>query len=94
MILCHGGIPDAIMPRGVRLTAYWAALVHDYEHGGLNNDFLIKTSSSLAVLYNDQSPLEQHHCAAACRQFLKPENFYLPVNTESSWVVMRTAPPP
>lgn len=79
MILCHGGIPEAVIPSGIRLSTYWTAMVHDYEHSGLNNDFLIKTSSPLALLYNDQSPLENHHCSAACTQFTKPDHFYFPV---------------
>lgn len=49
------------------MGTYWSAAVHDYEHGGLNNDFLIKTSHPLAITYNDQSPLENHHHAAAVR---------------------------
>ena len=32
------------MDKGTIWSCYWAALVHDYEHGGLNNDFLIKTA--------------------------------------------------
>ena len=47
------------------LTCYLAAIIHDYEHRGVNNDFLIKTSDPLALLYNDASPMESHHVAAA-----------------------------
>ena len=46
-------------------SCYLAAIVHDYEHHGVNNDFLIKTSDPLALLYNDVSPMENHHVAAA-----------------------------
>jgi hypothetical protein len=42
-----------------------AAMVHDVEHPGLNNSFLVKTSDSLAVAYNDGSPLENHHISTA-----------------------------
>ncbi len=45
------------------LASYIAALVHDFEHSGVNNDFLIKTSHDLAITYNLQSPLENHHRA-------------------------------
>ncbi|GLI60999.1 hypothetical protein VaNZ11_003257 [Volvox africanus] len=47
------------------LAAYFAVIIHDYGHPGLTNDFLIATSDPLAVRYNDRSPLENHHCAAA-----------------------------
>lgn len=49
----------------VLLTAIFSAMVHDYEHLGLNNDFLVKTKHPLALVYNDRSPMEQHHLAAA-----------------------------
>lgn len=61
-------------------ACYWSALVHDYEHGGLNNDFLIKTAHPLAITYSDNSPLEHHHIAAATRVFLEPECRYLTVS--------------
>ena len=32
---------------------------------GVNNDFLIRSSDPLALLYNDVSPMENHHLAAA-----------------------------
>jgi cAMP-specific phosphodiesterase 4 len=40
-----------------------ASLGHDLDHEGKNNNFLINTHHKLAVLYNDKSPLENHHCA-------------------------------
>ena len=47
------------------LGCYLAAIIHDYEHRGVNNDFLIKTGDHLALLYNDSSPMENHHVASA-----------------------------
>jgi hypothetical protein len=40
-------------------------IIHDYEHKGVNNDYLVRVSDSLAILYNDKSPMENHHLAAA-----------------------------
>ncbi len=62
----------------VRYT-YRSATVHDHEHGGLNNDFLIKSRHPLAITYNDQSPLENHHVASATRLILQPEYQYITV---------------
>ena len=40
-------------------------IIHDFEHKGVNNDYLIRVSDGLAVLYNDRSPMENHHLAAS-----------------------------
>lgn len=81
MILRHGGaVPDGPANALYTASAYWSAAVHDFEHGGVNNDFLIKTAHPLAITYNDQSPLENHHLAAATLENLKPQHLYTPVN--------------
>jgi cAMP-specific phosphodiesterase 4/calcium/calmodulin-dependent 3',5'-cyclic nucleotide phosphodiesterase len=60
------GVEDAVRRRQlVTLAGILAAVVHDYEHEGVNNDFLVKTNSERAILYNDRSPNENHHVAAA-----------------------------
>ena len=81
MLLCHGGIMKSkALDRAMHWGTYWAALVHDYDHRGLNNDFLIKTAHPLAITYSDQSPLENHHIAAATMVFLQPECQYIRVS--------------
>lgn len=80
MMLCHGGIlASKAMTIVQHLSSYWSAAVHDYEHGGLNNDFLIKTAHPLALLYNDASPLENHHISAAAQLLMLPEYGYIQV---------------
>jgi hypothetical protein len=39
-----------------------AALTHDIGHPGVNQDFLISTSSHLAHIHGPKSVLERHHC--------------------------------
>eukprot|EP00033_Pygsuia_biforma_P002474 GCRY01002744.1.p1 GENE.GCRY01002744.1~~GCRY01002744.1.p1 ORF type:complete len:1109 (+),score=227.57 GCRY01002744.1:218-3544(+) len=46
-----------------------AAAVHDVDHPGFNNGFLVKISHPLAILYNDTSVLENHHAAMAFQLF-------------------------
>ncbi len=53
-------------------------IIHDYEHRGVNNDYLIRMSDSLAVLYNDRSPMENHHLAAAFQLINTPEYNFMP----------------
>ena len=82
MLLRHGGVlKSGAMTQQQYWGSIWSALVHDFEHGGLNNDFLIKTQHPLAIIYNDQSPLENHHVSAASRLLRDPELAYLPVRS-------------
>ena len=63
--LCVRPLQGDIVLMSKLLGCYLAATIHDYGHRGVNNDFLIKTSDPLALLYNDVSPMENHHVAAA-----------------------------
>ncbi len=44
---------------------YIGAACHDYEHPGVNNIFLVNTLNKLAIIYNDKSPLENHHVSGS-----------------------------
>ena len=48
--------------------------MHDVDHNGLNNSFHINSQSPLAVLYNDISVLENHHCSFANKLLGRTEN--------------------
>jgi len=43
-----------------------AALGHDMHHPGMNNQFLVNRRDELALRYNDNSVLENHHASATC----------------------------
>lgn len=45
------------------MGAIVAAISHDVDHPGFNNQFLVATKDEIALLYNDQSVLENHHVA-------------------------------
>lgn len=59
------------------LAGLLAAIVHDYEHEGVSNDFLVKSQSHKAITYNDKSVNENHHVAAAFRVLLRPASNFL-----------------
>ncbi|CAG9322816.1 unnamed protein product [Blepharisma stoltei] len=51
-----------------------ASLCHDIGHTGHNNSFEINQSSSLSILYNDKSVLENHHSARTFQILQNPSS--------------------
>jgi len=49
-----------------------AAFVHDIDHPGCMNSYLVATNHPLAVLYNGRSVLENHHTATAVTLLQRP----------------------
>jgi len=101
-LLLHGGIAEATSiaadaaeenarrPRLVMLAGLLAAVVHDFEHEGVSNDFLVKSANPKAIMYNDRSPNEQHHAAAAFRLLLEPEYNFLESMGEAEFRQLRS----
>lgn len=58
-------------------AALVAAIIHDVDHPGRNNQFLVSTEDTLAILYNDESVLENHHLALAFELMKDPTRNFL-----------------
>ncbi|XP_054724493.1 cGMP-inhibited 3',5'-cyclic phosphodiesterase 3A-like [Uloborus diversus] len=69
------GVMGANFPALEIMALYAAAAMHDYDHPGRTNAFLVATFSPQAVLYNDRSVLENHHAAAAWSIFLSDQQY-------------------
>jgi hypothetical protein len=69
--------PDAMRHDFINFRLLSLQIVHDFEHRGVTNDYLISSGHDLSILYNDHSPLENHHAAAAFSLLRKPEYNFL-----------------
>ncbi len=89
VIMTRGGLMPGYVDQTAMLAAYLAAIVHDYEHRGRNNDFLINTHDDLAVQFNDRSPMENHHLAAAFALLKQPTQGCLEGLSKPVWKKVR-----
>ncbi|KAJ8393416.1 hypothetical protein AAFF_G00061380 [Aldrovandia affinis] len=72
------GCLSGLIPALELMALYVAAAMHDYDHPGRTNAFLVATGAPQAVLYNDRSVLENHHAASAWNLFMsRPEYNFL-----------------
>lgn len=77
------------LKKGDILASFLANIIHDYEHPGYNNQFIVRTKHPLAVRYNDQSVLENHHLAASFILLFKEEFNFLENLTNKSMYELR-----
>ncbi|KAL9645578.1 hypothetical protein ABK040_000641 [Willaertia magna] len=63
-IIHKGGLHQYLSDEDL-LAATVAAIIHDFDHPGVNNSFEINAQTYLSILYNDRSVLENHHIAEA-----------------------------
>jgi len=59
------------------LACLFAAAVHDLDHLGLTNQFLVATVDPRALRYNDAHVNESHHISTAFELLLRPGNNFL-----------------
>mmetsp|Transcript_29635 Transcript_29635/g.49803 ORF Transcript_29635/g.49803 Transcript_29635/m.49803 type:complete len:718 (-) Transcript_29635:1354-3507(-) len=69
-----GVIERTSMTRIEVLAMIFAAAVHDLDHPGMNNDFMVRSMDRLAIRYNDAAVLESHSCALAF-EYLQEEDY-------------------
>ncbi|KAJ3057061.1 hypothetical protein HK097_001030 [Rhizophlyctis rosea] len=56
-----------------KLVLLTACIGHDLDHPGFNNAYQINANTELALIYNDVSPLENHHAAVLFTILKSPE---------------------
>ncbi|MFT7816688.1 cGMP-inhibited 3',5'-cyclic phosphodiesterase B [Arapaima gigas] len=78
----HYGCLACNVPALELMALYVAAAMHDYDHPGRTNAFLVATNAPQAVLYNDRSVLENHHAASAWNLYLSQPEFNFLANLD------------
>ncbi|TYZ58962.1 hypothetical protein PybrP1_001822 [[Pythium] brassicae (nom. inval.)] len=71
MMLSTTALGDKIAPHN-QVGALLAAVMHDIEHSGLTNDFLIKTNHPIAQDFPTRAPMESKHIAVALEVISNP----------------------
>lgn len=82
------GLFEALPPIEA-LSLLVSAIVHDIDHPGVNNAFLINSDSSLAFVYNDTSVLENHHLVTAFKLMQRSELQWTSVLSKENKNTMR-----
>ncbi|KRX09066.1 hypothetical protein PPERSA_01953 [Pseudocohnilembus persalinus] len=66
-----------------------SCLGHDLEHTGRNNAFEVAKQSDIAVRYNDESVLENHHCSLLFQILKNPKSNILKNVTPEDFKIIR-----
>ncbi|CAK9302778.1 unnamed protein product [Gordionus sp. m RMFG-2023] len=67
-----------------------ASAIHDVDHPGYTNQFLINSCSDLAIIYNDEAVLENHHLAIAFKILQEPKcDIFVNLNTKKKSILRK-----
>jgi len=72
-----------------RLACILGAAIHDHEHPGYNNNFLMATKHEFAIKYNDVSVLENHHIASSWALLLQDDFNFLRALSREQYCELR-----
>ncbi|KAF0688416.1 Aste57867_19972 [Aphanomyces stellatus] len=81
--------PSALLELRDVLALYVGAMCHDMNHNGRTNDFHIKTRTATALLYNDQSVLENMHAAHCFDTLRRPGHNVLENASSADYMYIR-----
>ena len=69
----EGGMKDKLkMDNLEQMSCSIAAALHDFDHPGVNNVFLVAMNDQIAWRHNDESVLENHHLASSFQLMIEP----------------------
>lgn len=72
-VMSNGEVKKTLKKHDI-FASFIACLIHDYEHPGFHNQFVVRTKHPLAIRYSDINVLENHHLAAGFTVLFFPKN--------------------
>ena len=60
-----------------KCSLFFSCICHDYQHPGVNNNFLKETHNKLSIRYNDESILENMHISSAFKLIFNDQECYI-----------------
>ena len=81
----QGKINDICKLNNISICAlFLSCICHDFKHPGVNNNYLKETNSSLAILYNDESILENMHISETFKLINSDNNLNIFKNVDKN----------
>ena len=81
----QGEVNDVCKLNNMSICAlFLSCICHDFKHPGVNNNYLKETNSSLALLYNDESILENMHISETFKLINSDQNLNIFENVDKN----------